>query len=248
MPIGNLFKISQYNRNKFCTRIIDASAPSADYYFLVVLSTLIVALGLLADNIILVIGGMLVTPLLSPILAVALGVVINERKVLSRSLKIFLISIGSVISVSFITGLISTVSLSDLEIINKMHPSLITILIAIVAGLAASYNWVKPNLNDTLPGIAVTVTIIPPLTAIGLSLAYLDWKILKDVFNVFFLNIIGIILASLLVFSLMEFYKARRKAIEEIKEEEKIIKEQIKKKEKKTEEEAAKIDKGKNKA
>lgn len=231
MPIGNLFKINQYNRNRFCTKVIDASAPSADFYFLMVMSTIIVAMGILSANIILVIGGMLVTPLLSPILALSLGIVINEKRVIIRSLRILLTALILAFIVSFITGLISHMPISQSEIIFIMKPSLFTLLIAIVAGLAASYAWVKPVLNDTLPGVAVTVTLIPPLTAIGLALARAEWGILRDVLGAFFLNIMGIILACILVFSLMEFYKAKRQAVEEVKEEEKVIKKEKKIKE-----------------
>ena len=222
MPIGNLFKISQYNRNKFCTKVIDASAPSVDFYFLMVMSTIIVAMGILSANIILVIGGMLVTPLLSSIL---------EKRVIIRSLRILIIALVLAFIVSLIVGLVSHVPISQSEIIVIMKPSLFTLLIAIVAGLAASYAWVKPGLNDTLPGVAVTVTLIPPLTAIGLALAHAEWEILRDVLGAFFLNIMGIILACLLVFSLMEFYKAKRQAVEEVKEEEKVIKKEKKIKE-----------------
>ncbi len=244
MPIGVLFKISQYERNKFVTKVIDASAPKTDFYFLVVLSTVIVAMGLLANNLILVIGGMLVTPLLSPVLALSLGIVINERRVIIRSLRIFFTSLALAFLTAFIAGLISQISVADSNIITIMKPSLFTLLVAIVAGLAASYTWVKPGLDGTLPGIAVTVTLIPPLTAIGLALAHGEWSILRDVFSNFLLNIIGIILACLLVFSLMEFYKARRQAVAEVKEEEKEIKKEkakaIKEKELAAQTEAAK--------
>ena len=224
MPIGPLFKISQYERNKFCTKVIDASAPKTEFYFLVILSTIIVAMGLLANNIILVIGGMLVTPLLSPVLAVALGIVINEKRVIWRSLRLLLTSLFLTFFVALIAGLISQIVISNSEIVSVMEPSLFALLVAIVAGIAASYTWVKPGLGGTLPGVAVTVTLIPPLTAIGLAAAHAEWLLFRDVFSLFMLNLIGIILASIAVFSLMEFYKAKHQAVVEIKEEEKVIK------------------------
>lgn len=232
MYFVQLFKLSQADRHKFCSFIIESSAPSADYYFLVILSTLIVAMGLLADNIILVIGGMLVTPLLSPILAFALGIVINERKVIFRSVRIFFTSFIFAFVIALIAGFISTANINELELISIMKPSLFTMMVAIVAGLAASYTWAKPNLNETLPGIAVTVTLIPPLTAVGLAVSHGEWAVFRDVVSVLLLNIFGIITASLIVFSFMDFYKARRKLIEEVKEEEKEIKKEKKKLEK----------------
>lgn len=224
MELFNPFKISQSCRNKFCSNIIDSSAPRVDFYFLVGLSTLIVALGLLADNVILVIGGMMVTPLLSPLLAVALGIVINDHKVIIRSVKIFLSSFSFALIIAFIVGIFSFEDLSDVKLITIMRPSLFTLLVAFVAGIAASYTWVKPELDVHMAGIAVTVTLIPPLTAIGLSLATGEWFIFRDVFSVFCLNIFGIVVASLTIFSLMDFYKSKKKIIEEVKEEEKEIK------------------------
>lgn len=223
MPINDIFKVSQTDRHKFCSHIIDSSAPRTDFYFLVILSTLIVALGLLADNVILVIGGMLVTPLLSPVLAIALGIVISDHKVIMRSIRIFLISFSFAFLVAFILGVFSSIKVENIGLITIMQPSLFTFFISIVAGLAASYTWVKPNLNATLPGIAITVTLIPPLTAIGLAVSSRDWFIFGNVFKVLLLNLFGIIVASLIVFSLMDFYKAKKKVVEEIKEEEKEL-------------------------
>lgn len=223
MLIPNIFKITQVDRKNFCTNIIETSAPKADFYFLVVLSTLIVALGLLADNVVLVIGGMLVTPLLSPILAIALGIVINEPKVIKRSLKIFLFSFVFAFVVAFVVGVFSDISLNSISLIQKMEPSLLYFLIAAVAGLAASYTWAKSDLKDTLPGIAITVTLIPPLTAIGLAAADMNWIVFGNTIKVLLLNIFGIIVASLLVLSLMDFAKCKRTVIEEVKEEEKEL-------------------------
>ena len=223
MQFSSLFKISQAERHKFCTHIIDSSAPTADFYFLVILSTLIVAMGLLANNIILIIGGMMVTPILSPLLAISLGILISEKKVIFRSIKIFLVSFAFAFVVAFIVGLISSTAIREAGLISIMQPSLFTLLVAVVAGLAASYTWAKPGLNETLPGIAVTVTLIPPLSAVGLTLAKGDWLLFRNVLNVLLINIFGIIVASLLIFALLDFYKAKKKVIEEIKEEEKLI-------------------------
>ncbi len=223
MQFSNLFKISQAERNKFCKNIIDSSAPTADFYFLVILSTLIVAMGLLADSVVLVIGGMLVTPLLSPILAIALGLLINEPKVILRSMRVFGMSFVFAFIVAFMVGLISATPIEGNTLLAVMRPSLFIFLTAVVAGVAASYTWTKPELNDRLTGIAVTVTLIPPLTATGLALSEGQWLIFRNALDVLFLNIFGIIVASLVVFALLDFYKAKKKVVAEVKEEEKEI-------------------------
>jgi len=167
---------------------------------------------------------MLVTPLLSPILALSLGILINEPKVIIRSLRILGLSFVYAFFIAFVLGAFTSVNIGDISIIKIMQPSLFTFFVAIVAGVAASYTWVKPGLDSTLPGVAITVTLIPPLTAVGLAVSSRDWLLFGDIIKVLLLNIFGIVVASLVVFSFMEFYKSKKKIIEEVKEEEKEIK------------------------
>lgn len=225
----NIFWVSQSDKNQFCAYLIETSAPRADFYFLVILSTLITALGLLANNVILVIGGMMVAPLLSPILALALGIVINDSKVILRSVKILSFSFVFAFLVAFIVGIFTLSNITETDLIKIMQPNLFVVFVAIVAGLAASYTWVKTGLNATLAGVAVTVTLIPPLAAIGLAVSKGEWILAGNVFKVFLLNVFGIIVASLIVFSLMDFYKCKKRLVEEVKEEEREIAKEKKK-------------------
>ncbi len=217
MKIKKIFKVTQTVRHDFVSKVIDSSAPSVEFYFLVVISTLIVTFGLASNNIILVIGGMLVTPLLFPILAISLGVVTNEKKLLFRSIKIFLFSILLALVIAFIVGFLMKVYVYRIDLITLMRPSFFSFIVAITAGVAASYSWAKPNLNNILPGTAITVTLIPPLTALGLVLGEQSWFLFFRVLEFFILNVFGIIVGSLLVFLLMDFYKAKSKASKEIK-------------------------------
>ncbi len=221
MPNFPLFKISQAERKDFCETIIESSAPNADFYFLVILSALIVTLGLAKDNVVLLIGGMLVAPILSSILAISLGLIILNLRVIFRSIRILFTSIVLSVLVSFFIGAITYYDIKDIELMTYMEVSLYTFMVALIAGTAASYTWSKPNLNSTLPGIAITVTLIPPISAIGLSLASMNYNMALIAVEVLFLNIFGIIIASLAVFFLMKFYKAKRKIIAEMNEEEK---------------------------
>ncbi len=231
--LQNIFKIKQTDRNKFCSYIIESSAPRGDFYFLICLSALIVALGLMADNVILVIGGMVVAPILSPILALALGVVINDAKVIIRSLRIFFTAFAMVFGLTLVTGVFFSGNIGEVGLVQIMEPSLFNFFVSLVAGLAASYTWAKPNLDETLPGIAITVTLIPPLVAVGLAVSHLEWVISLNALKTFLLNVLGITASSLIIFSFMDFYKAKKKLVEEVKEEEKEIKQEKKKNNKK---------------
>lgn len=223
MKFKNLFNISQKERKEFCSHIIDTSTPRSDFYFLIILSTIIVAFGLLINNTILVIGGMLITPMLSPLLAIALGMVTKDGKTILRSIRIFAISFILVFLTALITGLASSIKIGQVDFAHIMEPDLLTFFIAFVAGLAAGYTWAKPALNERLPGIAITVTLLPPLAIAGLAASGANWNLVEIYSKSFFLNLFAIILASSIIFFLMEFYKVKKKLKEEVKQEEKEI-------------------------
>jgi len=222
MTNTGLFKISQSDRKAFCETIIDSSAPNADFYLLVVLSALIVSFGLAKDNVVLLIGGMLVAPILSSILAISLGIIILNLRVVFRSIRILLTSISLSILVAFLVGLMN-VETQSISLMKYMEASFTTFVVALIAGIAASYTWAKPNLNSTLPGIAITVTLIPPIAAIGLALANVNYPLAGIAAESLLLNILGITISSLIVFLFMQFYKAKRKIIHEMNEEEREL-------------------------
>ncbi len=217
MFLKSLFKINQADRSKFVCKVIDSSSPNVDFYFLVFLSSLIVAFGLAANNLILVIGGMLVTPLLSPVLAIALGVVTNEQKLLFRSVKVFILAVFLGFLISFLLGLTVKVYVYRVDLIALMRPSVFAFVVAFTAGLAASYSWIKPGLDKLLPGTAVTVTLIPPVVALGLVLAERSWFLFFRILEYLIINVFGIIAGALVIFILMEFYRSKRKTAIEIK-------------------------------
>lgn len=220
----SFLKVEKADRNKFCDTIIELSAPKFDFYLLVVLSSLIVSFGLISDNVILVLGGMLVTPLLSPILAISLGMVILNFKVFFRSVKIFIYSAFWTIFIAFLVGHFNDFDINSISILGNMDLCYTSFLVSFIAGIAAAYTWVKPDLNSTLPGIAITVTLIPPLTASGLSLTLKKLDYFYQYIMIAGINILGILLASMFVFTLLQFYKSRRRLISEVEHEEKEIK------------------------
>jgi len=192
----SFLKVEKADRNKFCDTIIELSAPKFDFYLLVVLSSLIVSFGLISDNVILVLGGMLVTPLLSPILAISLGMVILNFKVFFRSVKIFIYSAFWTIFIAFLVGHFNDFDINSISILGNMDLCYTSFLVSFIAGIAAAYTWVKPDLNSTLPGIAITVTLIPPLTASGLSLTLKKLDYFYQYIMIAGINILGILLAS----------------------------------------------------
>jgi len=207
-------------------KLITHSTPSSDFFFMMILSVLMATFGILVDSIAVVIGSMLIAPLLSPVLSLSLGIIISDGKLISRSFKTILKSMGYGVFVAMLATLLFGVGKVSAELIALTEPSFLYIGIAIVAGFAATFALVKPKLNEVLPGVAIAIALIPPLAMVGVGIAKWDWALITNSFLLFALNVIGIVFASMITFSLMNFYVKRRVARETIKEEEEKLEEE----------------------
>lgn len=178
--------------------------------------------GLLLNSSAVVIGSMLVAPILFPILSLGLGITMSDKLLISRSLstilKSMLIGIISAMLATLFFASKNSAVISE-EIMARTEPSLAYAVIAIIAGFAASFALVKPRLNETLPGIAISVALIPSLAVVGIGIALLRWDIISSSLMLFTVNAFGIIFISTINFSLMNFYVKRKVADKVIKQE-----------------------------
>lgn len=167
---------------------------------------------------------MIVAPLLSPILAISLGLTILNFKIIWRSIKIIFVAVLFSLIFSTLTGAIFNIKIAQINYLDNIEISWLSFAISFVAGIIASYSWTRENIKDYLSGVAIAVTIIPPLSLLGLLIYnFNSTLIIKDLIF-FLLNVAGILLGSILVFLFMNFYKIKKtidKNIEkEIKKEE----------------------------
>lgn len=216
-------KLTKSQKEDAISRVFDQSAPRVDFYLMLVLSTVIVTLGLLINSAAVVIGGMLIAPILSPILGFSLGVVAGNYKLIKRAGLIIAWSSFSVIIISFIIAALTIDGEITAEIASRTYPSLAYLLIAIVSGAAVAYALVRPAVSEILPGIAISVALIPPLATVGISMYFLDWQMIVGSFELFVVNLVGIIFAAISVFSLMKIYEVRDVIDRKIRGEEKVV-------------------------
>ncbi|MCK4635586.1 MAG: DUF389 domain-containing protein [Candidatus Moranbacteria bacterium] len=170
--------------------------------------------GLLINNIAVLIASMLIAPLLSPVLSLALGIIMNDRKLISRSFYVLLKSIVFSVGVSFILTWLLWTSGGKEYVINSQidfltSPSIVYLLIAVIAGATTAFARVKPDINEALPGTAIAITLVPPLATIGIGLAHFKMSLISSALAMFLINIAGIVLAAMVMFSLMNLYTKR---------------------------------------
>jgi len=215
---GKILEVKKKEQYRTVDELIKRSEPSQVYYTLLILSSFIVASGLLLNNPTIVIGGMLITPVLAPILMIALGLAIGRPDLMKgvgmSVVKSFLVIVASSILLTFIFG--GTDNYYVFE--NTVRTAALYFVVALAAGVAATFAWTRKELAEVLPGIAIAVSLVPPLSLIGISLSSFDFSIARFSFLIFLLNMVGILVGSLVVFSLLKFYKTEKEVEKKVTE------------------------------
>lgn len=234
-----LFNLTEKDKSEAIDNLVSESTPRQEFFLMAILSFLMATFGLITNNASVIIGSMLIAPMLYPILSLSLGIVMADFKLISRSFYTIIKSVVYGIAGATVATLFFRPENFDLSIINpetqamfseiisRTQPSLAYAAIAIVAGLGASFALIKPKLSETLPGTAISVALIPPLAVTGIGIAQANWTIISNSFMLFVVNAAGIIFASLIVFSLMNFYVKRTDVEKVIKREQKDVQKEI---------------------
>lgn len=214
---------SFFEKRRSVEHLIEESRADGDYFLFLTFAAFITTLGLLLDNPVVIVGAMLVAPLLYPILALGMGVVTASREAIGRSLKNLGKSILLVVIVSAVTAFLINQDSVGEQLTLVSSPNFLFFLIAFFSGIVAAFSWAKQHVSETLPGVAITVSILPPLSAIGIAMTLGVRDIFSGSALLFLINFLGIVLASVVIFSLFGFsYLGRfqdEKIEEEVKEE-----------------------------
>lgn len=184
--------------------------PSSSYYVMLFISGIIAALGLLAGSAAAIIGAMIVAPLMGPIVGMAFAITVGNRRLLKRSgISVFS---GSVLTVATAYFLCSIVGISSMnpEILQRTQPTLIDLVIGLAAGSAGAFAQTRREVADALPGVAIAVALVPPLSVIGIGMALGDSSVTLGSTLLFLTNLAGIILSGGLVFIWQEYGSLKR--------------------------------------
>jgi uncharacterized hydrophobic protein (TIGR00271 family) len=183
--------------------LIENAQPGRDYFVLIILSSIIAALGLLLNSPAVVIGAMLVAPLMSPILGFSLGIVLGEVRLLRTSLESVFKGVMATIIVSILVGLISPLKEMTPEIMARTQPTLLDLFIALASGMAGAYALSRKDVSAALPGVAIAAALAPPLSVVGLGIAHGNMRAAGGALLLFVTNIITISLAGMIIFTLL---------------------------------------------
>lgn len=177
---GRLFRrielrASTEQRNEIYTSILDSSHIDIEYGALLILAGLIALFGLLENSAAVIIGAMLISPLMNPILSAALALLallLGDGNLGRRSATVLAVSIGGVIAITWFVASLTPLKQATPEILARTAPNLLDLFIAFLSGLAGTLALRGGSVAMTiLPGVAIAVAVVPPLSVVGYGLS-----------------------------------------------------------------------------
>jgi uncharacterized hydrophobic protein (TIGR00271 family) len=167
---------------------------------LIVLSTMIATFGLVADSVAVVIGAMLVAPLMTPILGMAVSIVLTESRRLVTSGLTVLGGAAGAILVAFLISVFAAGSLTATslpgEVMSRTSPGLVDLGIAVAAGLTGGYLLVDQKAAASAAGVAIAVALVPPLATVGICASVGAWADSLGALLLFSTNFVAIVLSA----------------------------------------------------
>jgi uncharacterized hydrophobic protein (TIGR00271 family) len=151
----------------------DAGRKRSAFWVLLGLAGVIASAGVASDSTATVIGAMIVAPLMTPILGTALALVLARKGSMVRSLSYVVGGALLVIATGFAFGSLDPIGLvseTNLQVQNRINPGLIDLIAALATGTVGAFALVRSDVSDTLPGVAIAISLVPPLAVVGLML------------------------------------------------------------------------------
>lgn len=170
-----------------------------NFVLLVVLSAIVAAIGLLENNLAVIVGAMVIAPLLGPNIAFALGASLGEKELVLASLKALFVGINTAVLVAIIIGLLWPGEFNSMELLLRTDVAYSGTTIALASGAAASLSLVS-GISSVLVGVMVAVALMPPAVTIGLMLSIGNFNLALGAALLLSVNIVCINLSSKLVF------------------------------------------------
>jgi uncharacterized hydrophobic protein (TIGR00271 family) len=183
----------------------DSASATASYQVLMVLSTLLALTGLYANSAPVIIGAMILAPLMSPIVSLAMGLARTESNLIRQSTRTLAIGVGWGLGFAVLFALLMPLDIPTAEMRARMSPNLLDLMVAVISGIAGAYAHAKEEIAKSLAGVAIAVALVPPLAVAGIGLGWADWDMARGALLLLTTNLVGIALAASLTFLVLGF-------------------------------------------
>lgn len=172
---------------------------------ILIFAIFIASLGLNTNSVAVIIGAMLISPLMGPIIGMGLGIGISDFALLKRGFKnIIMAMLGSILA-SAVYFLISPQFEGSSQLLARTSPSIYDVFVALFGGAAGIVSMACKNKGQVLPGVAIATSLMPPLCTVGYGLATLQSQYFFGALYLFFTNMVFILVATMIGVKMMNF-------------------------------------------
>lgn len=220
MSFLNNFKLTekQENHEEVADNIRDGVSFKGTNLWILIFAIFIASLGLNINSTAVVIGAMLVSPLMGPIIGLGFGMAVNDLSLLKKSISSWLFAAGIGLTTSSIYFLLSPINIAHSEILARTSPTIYDVLIAVFGGFAGILAVSTKLKGNVIPGVAIATALMPPLCTAGYGLATLQFNFFFGALYLFLINTVFIALTTLVTTRFLKFpFKQWPKKEEEIK-------------------------------
>ena len=174
--------------------------------WVLIFATMIASLGLNVNSPAVIIGAMLISPIMGPIIGAGLALGINDFELLKKSARNFVLMMSVAMVASTCYFVISPLSANSSELLARTMPTAYDVLIALFGGMAGMVAQSRRDRSSTvIPGVAIATALIPPLCTAGFGIATGQLRFFLGALYLFFINTVFIALASFLIVRFLKY-------------------------------------------
>ncbi|MBF0446548.1 MAG: TIGR00341 family protein [Magnetococcales bacterium] len=185
--------------------IKESAVFSRPFISLMVMSALLALFGLYANSAPVIIGAMILSPLMGPIISLSMGVARSQSMLISESLKTLAFGILVTLLCAMAVALMMPFHTITSEMAARLTPNLLDLGVAVISGVAGAYANAKEEIAKSLAGVAIAVALVPPLCMIGVGLGWMDREVVRGATLLFATNLVGIAVAGSMTFLALGF-------------------------------------------
>lgn len=194
----NIWAVGGVDHDDVLRQIVEESGWSGRYVFLILVSAAISMLGLLMPSVAVLIGAMLLSPLMMPIIGLGFGIATLDFHEIRRAATALTLGSAIAILLCVVMVSISPVQTITSEIAGRTRPTLFDLLVALLSAVAGAYALIRGR-GGTVVGVAIAIALMPPLAVVGFGLATWNWTVFSGSLLLFLTNAVTIALTAALV-------------------------------------------------
>ncbi len=201
----NIYELRQeIDHAEVVDHVHEEGALTGRYIFMVIMSCAIAILGLLLSSPAVVIGAMLISPLMGPIMLLGFSLSILDFEALRKAFKSIVVGLLAAVLISYLITVFSPLSEATAEIMARTRPNFFDLLVAIFSGLAGGYAVITRK-GEAIVGVAIATALMPPLAVTGYGLAVGSMPIAGGSFFLFMTNLLAIAISVTILSRLYGF-------------------------------------------